>query len=502
VGRAPKIGILDLLTSRPVRSLYARIMVPNNASIMPQVVGVWAEELGCEVHYALYTGEGDPRLALPPDLDVLFVSSFTSAASIAYWVSRSFRERGVVTVLGGPHARAYPEDAARHFDYVVGLADRALIRDLLQGFARQADGVQLSAARQPDSLPGVRERWRFVQAVLARAKLFAGVAMLGSVGCPYTCAFCTDSRIDYRALSYDQIREDLAFLRRQLRKPVVAWHDPNFAVRFDDYMDLLESAGPPGSVRFVCESSLSILTEARLDRLARSGCIGVIVGVETWYDFSRKARQGASRGSDKMQAVADHVAAITRRVPYVQSNFVLGLDQDAGDEPFALTREFLDRVPATYPAFSLFTAFGRSAPLGEELRAKGRVIDVPFVFQDCASLHNVRLENYDPAGFYARVGDLLLDAYAPRRTWARVSSALGALRSPGRLATAIRSASSRPRARYYRMLGERMRWDRALGDFLSGAAADGATPDFLRTRARADLGELGGLLPESLALSA
>lgn len=500
MARPPKIGILDLLTSRPVRSLYERIMVPNNASIMPQVVGVWAEELGCEVHYALYTGEGDPRSALPPDLDVLFVSAFTSAAAIAYWVSRSFRERGVVTVLGGPHARAYPEDAARHFDYVVGLADRALIRDLLQGCAPQAEGVRLAAARQPDGLPGVRERWRYVQAVIDRAKLFAGVAMLGSVGCPYTCAFCTDARIDYRALPYDQIREDLAFLRRRLAKPVVAWHDPNFAVRFDDYMDLLETAGPPGSLRFVCESSLSILTEARLERLARSGCIGVIVGIETWYDFSRKARQGGSRGADKMASVAEHVAALARRIPYVQSNFVLGMDQDAGDEPFALTRAFLDRVPATYPAFSLFTAFGRAAPLGEALRAKGRVLDVPFVFQDCASLHNVRLENYDPPGFYDRVGALLLDAYAPRRTWARLSGGLGALASPGRLAPAIRSASSRRRGRYYLMLGEQARRDRALADFLAGAP--GAAPEFLRERARAELGALARLLPESLTLAA
>jgi hypothetical protein len=128
------------------------------------------------------------------------------------------------------------------------------------------------------------------------------------------------------------------------------------------------------------------------------------------------------------------------------------------------------------------------------------VLDVPFVFQDCASLHNVRLENYDPPGFYDRVGALLLDAYAPRRTWARLSGGLGALRSPGRLAPAIRSASSRSRGRYYRMLGEQARRDRALADFLAGAP--GATPEFLRERARTELGALARLLPESLTLAA
>ena len=42
--------------------------------------------------------------------------------------SRSlFRSRGAVTVLGGPHARCYPEDARRYFDYVLGFTDRAII---------------------------------------------------------------------------------------------------------------------------------------------------------------------------------------------------------------------------------------------------------------------------------------------------------------------------------------------------------------------------------------
>lgn len=65
---------------------------------------------------------------------------------------------------------------------------------------------------------------------------------------------------------------------------------------------------------------------------------------------------------DKVRQVADHVNLILRYIPYVQANFVLGLDTDQGAEAFGLTKRFLDLAPGTFPAYSLLTAFGRAAP--------------------------------------------------------------------------------------------------------------------------------------------
>ena len=66
---------------------------------------------------------------------------------------------------------------------------------------------------------------------------------------------------------------------------------------------------------------------------------------------------------DKVRQVSDHVNMILRYIPYVQTNFVLGLDSDEGDEPFELTKRFVDLTPGAFPAFSLLTAFGQAAPL-------------------------------------------------------------------------------------------------------------------------------------------
>src|SRR5262249_10598841 len=178
----------------------------------------------------------------------------------------------------------------------------------------------------------------------------------------YTCSFCIDSVVDYQPLAFDQIRDDLRFLLRKLDRPCIAWHDPNFGVRFNDYMAAIEEAVPPGRMRFVAESSLSVLSEPHLQRLRKNGFIALLPGIESWFELGNKSKTGRNVGLEKVRQVSDHVNTILRYIPYVQTNFVLGLDSDQGEEPFELTKKFIDLTPGAYPAFSLLTAHGRAAP--------------------------------------------------------------------------------------------------------------------------------------------
>src|SRR5207245_4932834 len=130
--RKLRIGIIDLVTKGPTRALFARVMNANLASIMPQVVGVWCEEQGHEVTFVCYTGFENLVDELPERVDLLFICAFTESALTAYAISHLFRSRGAVTVLGGPHARCYPQDALRYFDYVAGFTDKTVVHDIVQ----------------------------------------------------------------------------------------------------------------------------------------------------------------------------------------------------------------------------------------------------------------------------------------------------------------------------------------------------------------------------------
>jgi hypothetical protein len=52
-----------------------------------------------------------------------------------------------------------------------------------------------------------------------------------------------DSVVPRQPLDVDVMKEDLQFLLRKFRQPLVGWHDPNFGVPFNDYMDAIEACG-------------------------------------------------------------------------------------------------------------------------------------------------------------------------------------------------------------------------------------------------------------------
>ena len=491
--RRLRIGIVDLVTKGPTRALWARVMHPNMASIMPQVVGVWCEEEGHRVSFVCYTGFEELMAELPHDIDLLFVSAFSQAAQTAYAISNLFRRRGTVTALGGPHARCYPEDAALYFDYVFGFTDQATLKTALDDCRpHRPVGIHLSAERQPAELPSMRQRWKFIEPTIAKAPAIKIVPMLGSLGCPYTCSFCIDSTVDYQPLGFEQITDDLKFLRTKLERPRVAWHDPNFGVRFNDYMDAIEAAGPLGSVDHIAESSLSLLSEPHLKRMQRNGVKAILPGIESWYELGNKSKTGSHKGMEKVRQVADHVNLITRYIPYIQTNFVLGLDVDEGPEPFELTKHFVDLAPVALPGYSLLSAFGRAAPLNLEYQRAGRVLPFPFHFLNNNSAMNVRPKHYDWRTFYDHVIDLTRYSFS----WRSIARRFAATRQTiPKWMNVVRAISSEGfgRIRHYTTVRRLLDTDRSVRSYFEGESTE--LPSFFVDRVRRDLGPLWDFLP-------
>ena len=124
--RKLRIGIIDLIHKGVSKTLWARIMHANLASIMPTVIAHWCQQEGHEVKLVTFTGLEDISRELPQDVDLVFICSFTQAAQLAYAISNQMRQRNVITAIGGPHARCYPEDARKYFDYVFGFTNKEI----------------------------------------------------------------------------------------------------------------------------------------------------------------------------------------------------------------------------------------------------------------------------------------------------------------------------------------------------------------------------------------
>lgn len=492
--RKLKIAVIDLVTKGPTKAMYARVMNPNLASIMPQIISVWCEEAGHDVKFICYTGFEDLLAELPEDTDLVFISSFTQAAQLSYALSSMFQKRGAVTVLGGPHARCYPEDSLKYFDYVVGFCDKTVLNGILAECAQhRPEGVHLSADHQPDELPSVEERWKFIEPTLAKAPTIKIVPMIGSLGCPYTCSFCIDSVVDYKPLSFEQLSNDLRFLQTKMKRPRVGWHDPNFGVRFDDYMDAIEDAVKPGTMDHVAESSLSLLSEPHLQRLQKNGFRAILPGIESWYDMGNKSKSGKRSGEEKVKQVSEHIKLIMKYIPYVQANFVLGLDSDEGPEPFELTKKFVDMTPAVFNGYSLLSAFGQAAPLNLDLQRTGRVLPFPFHFLNNHHAMNVRPLNYKWTEFY----DYVIDVTKHTWSWKNIGRRFAAQGPtiPGWM-NVLRAVSSEGfgRLKYFRNLRSMLDTDVTIRRFFDGETDE--IPEFFVNRVKRELGELWQHLPE------
>lgn len=292
-------------------------------------------------------------------------------------------------------------------------------------------------------------------------------------------------------MEFEIIKTDLRFLLEKFKRPIVGWHDPNFGIRFDDYHSAIEDAIPPGSVDFIAESSLSLLSEPHMKRLKQNGFKVLLPGIESWQDFGNKSKSGKNHGIDKVRQVSEQINMILRYVPYVQTNFIFGLDIDAGPEPFELTKLFLDITPGAYPAYLLLTSYGQAAPLNLEYQKAERVLPFPFYFLDSKRGMNIKPKNYAWDEFYDNVIDLIKHNIS----WGNFFSSYKAIDEfIPRWVNVIRVLPWFEQLKYYREIRRRFDEDPQFRPFFEGESTE--IPEFYVERIRKSMGPLWECLPE------
>ncbi|MGK7926845.1 MAG: radical SAM protein [Spirulina sp.] len=406
-----RVGILEVIDF-PCYSLtgwmYNLLVAKQYASVTPQAISVWCRQLGYETFYAAYYGMGNPSRLLPQDLDIIFFACCTPASPLAYALAKIYRQKGIRTVIGGAHAESFPVDCLRFFDLVLKHCDRELIANIVKG--EFESGQYISRAKPFDDCPTVEERMPEIKASAFFHKnwpgLLAGVPIITSMGCPYTCDFCRDWDNPYRLLSTDRFAVDLEYLRKNYPHLLMFFHEPNFAVQFDRIFQLIEAIPPESRLPYVMECSLSVLTESRMKRLKETNCVVSFHGIESWQDYSVKAGTKGKSGSEKVNRVAKHLEQINENVTYVQFNMMFALDSDAGDEPVNLTKSLMEKAPFAWPVINIPAPFG-GTPMFDQYFANKRILEeMPFVFYIKPYLVTT-LKHYDPIAYFEKMIEMV-----------------------------------------------------------------------------------------------
>jgi radical SAM superfamily enzyme YgiQ (UPF0313 family) len=298
------------------------------------------------------------------EADLIGLTVITGTAPRAYELSHRFRAGGMTTVLGGPHVTLIPEDAQPHADaIVVGYAEDTWPQ-LLRDFA--AGGMRARYDQAPKLDLGNRPFPR--RELLPRRRYLTNSVFEATRGCVYDCDFCVVPS---------------AWGRRPYQKPVsdvvedIQQHGARKLIFIDlnliadrDYAVRLFSALIPLRIRWYGLTTVLLAEDAELlDLAARSGCQGVLMGLESISKEnlreSRKAFNSPDRFVRVVERLHDHGIAL-------QGCFVFGLDHDEPDV-FLRTAEFAVDAGIDLPRFAIVTPFPNTA-LYKRLSAEGRIL--------------------------------------------------------------------------------------------------------------------------------
>lgn len=295
--------------------------------------------------------------------DLVGITAMTHQAHRAYAIADRFRARGVPVVLGGMHPTVLPDEALGHADaVVVGEAEpvwATLLADLLAGSL-----ARLYKAPVPTGDTLVIP-W-------SRRDLFAGRKYLttqtlqASRGCPYDCPFCVTTNYFGNQFRYRPSEEILAELRTFDRKLTV-FLDDNLLGNPGRAVPILEGMADLG-LRWGGQTGLRFAEDPELVRLvARSGCIGLFVGIESV--------SGANAGLAKSQSGSSHKELI-RRVQeagiIVEASFVFGFD-DHDESVFEETLRYVEECSPSIPTFHILTPYPGTS-LFEQYEQEGRLL--------------------------------------------------------------------------------------------------------------------------------
>lgn len=488
-----RVGVIELM-AYTVSSEWLLLRLVNKTkrqmySIMPQVVSVWCRELGHDVTYATYYGQDDPAAVLPDDLDVVFISASTQASALAYALAKLYRNRGILTVAGGPHAKCFAEDCSRFFDITVTQCDKSLVSDILSG---HIDPPAIIASEGPlGSFPTVEERLPEISTAAfhnGQATRTSVISLFGSVGCPYSCNFCTDWSSAYTPVSAAQLASDLLYVSRHFPKALLGFQDPNFGIRFDETMAVLRTVPSQHRNRYIMQCSMSVLTENRMKDLKETRCLYVAPGIESWSDYGNKMNMKATTGVDRVAGIADKFRSLSQNVPGLQANFVFGLDVDGGGQPFKLTRDFIGRVPSVWPNLNIMTPYG-GTPVYDNMAREGRLLPCMPLALYCSPYLAFVTKNYDPITFYDQFIDLLAASTSAALTIKRL---LPRGHSALKIARLGQTSAVRHDIREMRLIRDEIRQDPRMRAFHEGRAV--ALPDFYNRHLDQRLGRYAELL--------
>lgn len=310
---------------------------------------------------------------IDPELngDLIGISAITGSAPRAYELADHFRRRGIPVVLGGVHPTLVPDEAAHHADaVVVGYAEQSwpqLLHDVVNGRLqpRYDQDSDFSLAHQPFPRRDLLNAQNHVISHTIEA----------TRGCCHACEFCVVPAAWKHCFQrpVDEVVADI----RQMRAKRLIFLDLNLIANRTYACELFRALVPLRLTWGGLSTTLIAHDDELLDLAARSGCRGLLMGLESLTPQSLRETHKAFNSN---QDYGDIVRRLHERGIALQACFAFGFDHDTHDT-FAATAQFAIEAGIDLPRYAILTPFPNTA-LYHRLKSEGRILTKDWSLYD------------------------------------------------------------------------------------------------------------------------
>ncbi len=355
----PAADIRRTFSYRLVDKFYG----PRHPITGPLILGAILTRAGhqVEVHEELFADIDFNKIK---DADVVGLYIMTSNAERGYKIADYLRSKNHQrVVIGGMHASILPEEALEHADQVVvGEAENVIV-DVMEGGIEEKI-VYASPVENLDDVP-------FPDYSLLKTP-FNACNVLTSRGCPFSCNFCTTTRMfsPYRKRSPDNVIRELK-IHKKMGLKHLCFQDDNFTADRKRAKEILKKMIAHQLLfeeTFFYARMDMFEDEELLDLLMRANFRRVFIGIE-----SLNAR--TLKYVNKRQSLADINQLEEKLKKYkfkLIASFVLGLDHD-NREDIKRVVDFAKKINAYQLQPQILTPYV-GTPIHDQLEKEGRIL--------------------------------------------------------------------------------------------------------------------------------
>ena len=254
----------------------------------------------------------------PTDLVALSVETFTALRS--YKIARQFRARGVPVVMGGYHVTLLPDEASQEADaIVVGDAEPVWQRMLDDARHHRLESVYDGRGRR--TLAGIRPRRE-----IFRDKRYQNITLVEFArGCNFKCDFCSITAFHNATQNHRPPRDVI--------EEMADTGSDRFFIVDDNIVSQPERARElcraliPLKINWVGQASIHIARdEELLELMVKSGCRGVLIGMESLDPTNLRDMGKSWNLADG--SYAENLSRFRKHGLAVYGTFIFGYDND------------------------------------------------------------------------------------------------------------------------------------------------------------------------------